>query len=191
MKKGTRISVWIGANNTTISRTQKEGFRVRPGTIKSVRSGKARVRFDDDPSAEYSIDQSFLQLFCGPDPLMEEVMAEDIGGVAPYSVRGYKTHMGMEGYGFNAKLYKHGAKVADVLNEGSGGCNFYYFTSRAEETAFHAACKALCEATGYDACEAMDAVVDWIAEERPNGITWRASVAKFNDDMAAIMSRKV
>ena len=45
-----------------------------------------------------------------------------------YEVKGVKTFRGMEGYGFNASLYRDGKKVALVIDEGNGGdYNFEWF----------------------------------------------------------------
>lgn len=39
-----------------------------------------------------------------------------------YTVRKLKSFIGMEGYGFNADLYRDGKKVAFVIDDASGGC---------------------------------------------------------------------
>jgi len=40
---------------------------------------------------------------------------------SPWTVKGVKTFTGMEGPGFNASLYFSGKKVADVIDDASGG----------------------------------------------------------------------
>jgi hypothetical protein len=39
-----------------------------------------------------------------------------------YSVKNVKQFRGMEGYGFNATLYKGSIKIADFIDSGDGGC---------------------------------------------------------------------
>lgn len=47
----------------------------------------------------------------------------------PYSVKGVKSFRGMEGYGFNAVLYRDGKKIALVIDEGNGGSMIFEWTS--------------------------------------------------------------
>lgn len=44
-----------------------------------------------------------------------------------YSVKNVKTFRGMEGYGFNATLYRDNKRVAHVDDEGNGGCYRYHW----------------------------------------------------------------
>ncbi len=41
--------------------------------------------------------------------------------LSDYSVKGVKTFLGMEGYGYNATLYREKKKVATVIDSGDGG----------------------------------------------------------------------
>lgn len=50
-----------------------------------------------------------------------------------YRVKGLKVFKGMEGYGFNVRLLRHGKKIAEVVDDGSGGVTMFYWTDRSEE----------------------------------------------------------
>jgi hypothetical protein len=47
-----------------------------------------------------------------------------------YCVKGVKSFEGMEGYGFNATLYKGNKKVAKVIDDAHGGDYMYYWEDR-------------------------------------------------------------
>lgn len=60
-----------------------------------------------------------------------------------YSVKGIKSFRGMEGYGFNATLYRDGKKVCFVIDEATGGNYLYEWVDRKEETILRDYCKSL------------------------------------------------
>lgn len=60
-----------------------------------------------------------------------------------YEVKGVKSFVGMEGYGFNATLYKDGKKVAFVIDDANGGCYNFQFESAELEKEFFAYVKTL------------------------------------------------
>ena len=52
----------------------------------------------------------------------------------PYSIKGVKQFMGMEGMGFNCTLYRDGKKVAFVIDSAQGGEYEYRFVNKEEDT---------------------------------------------------------
>lgn len=50
-----------------------------------------------------------------------------------YSVRNVRTFNGMEGPGFNATLLRDGKPVAELIDDGCGGCVLFRWKDRAEE----------------------------------------------------------
>lgn len=62
-----------------------------------------------------------------------------------YSVKNFKTFMGMDMTGFNFSMYKDNKKVADVTNDGGGGETEVGFLSDAVETDFNNMLKLLPE----------------------------------------------
>ncbi len=60
-----------------------------------------------------------------------------------YSVKAVKTFEGMEGYGFNANLYRNNKKVARVIDSADGGCYFFNFDDPAEEKLLDDMCAKL------------------------------------------------
>lgn len=56
-----------------------------------------------------------------------------------YQIKGLKTFNGMDGGGYECNIYRDKAKVGTAMNEGSGGCDFFHFTSREQEAAFEEA----------------------------------------------------
>jgi hypothetical protein len=60
-----------------------------------------------------------------------------------YEVKGVKSFIGLEGYGFNATLYKDGKKVAFVIDDANGGCYNFQFDSAELEKEFFAYVKTL------------------------------------------------
>jgi hypothetical protein len=50
-----------------------------------------------------------------------------------YYIDGIKTFAGREGKGYNANLYAGGAKVAEVIDEGSGGAPLYHWLDQGAE----------------------------------------------------------
>ena len=53
-----------------------------------------------------------------------------------YNVKNVKFFRGMEGQGFNSTLYRGNIKVADVDDDGNGGCFHFYYHSKKEEDTF-------------------------------------------------------
>lgn len=62
-----------------------------------------------------------------------------------YEVKGVKSFIGLEGYGFNATLYRDGKKVAFVIDDANGGCYNFDFVSNEAENEFNAYIKTLPE----------------------------------------------
>lgn len=56
-----------------------------------------------------------------------------------YLIKGLKTFNGMEGGGYECSIYRGKVKVGTAMNEGSGGSDFFHFTSREEEATFQEA----------------------------------------------------
>ena len=55
-----------------------------------------------------------------------------------YEVKNVKSFMGMEGYGFNANLYRGKKKIAFVIDSGNGGCLDIDWVDRDEEAILEA-----------------------------------------------------
>lgn len=67
-----------------------------------------------------------------------------------YSVKGVKSFIGMEGYGFNATLYRSKKKVAFVIDEAHGGDYIYQWYDKAEEKILRDYCASLPKHIAYD-----------------------------------------
>ena len=57
--------------------------------------------------------------------------------MSQYSVKNVKSFEGMEGYGYNASLYRNNKRVAKVNDYGDGGCIDMRFEDLAEEKIFN------------------------------------------------------
>lgn len=60
-----------------------------------------------------------------------------------WTVKGVKSFVGREGYGFNATLCRNGVRVAFVMDEASGGQYRYDWCDRAEEKILRDHCTTL------------------------------------------------
>jgi hypothetical protein len=60
-----------------------------------------------------------------------------------YNVKGVKSFRGMEGYGFNATLYRGKVKIAFVMDEANDGCYHYEWFNRAEDKILRDYCESL------------------------------------------------
>lgn len=143
------------------------------------------VHLDGDPNTLFPLPVLYVSPSNVPDPTILAVAAEDIGPLKDYTLTGYKEHRGRDGYGFNATLRKDCKPIAEVLNEGSGGCNFY----RGDRTAineFVTLCKDLCPTSNMNITfEQEDNFIDWLALHRPQGTTWAAFVQDWNQSFPA------
>jgi len=73
-----------------------------------------------------------------------------------YNVKGVKSFRGMEGYGFNATLYRGKIKIAFVIDEANGGCYHYDWFNRAEDKILRDHCESLPKEVVYDMEIAVD-----------------------------------
>ena len=73
-----------------------------------------------------------------------------------YNVKGVKSFRGMEGYGFNATLFRGKVKIAFVIDEANGGCYHYDWFDRAEDKRLRDYCETLPKEAVYDMEIAVD-----------------------------------
>jgi len=86
----------------------------------------------------------------------------------PYSVKGVKSFMGMEGYGYECSLYKDGKRIGTVTDVADGGGMLQCNLKDGEEEALEAYCKTLPSETSeeydltidIDPCIFMSRLVD-------------------------------
>lgn len=67
-----------------------------------------------------------------------------------YNVKGIKSFIEMEGYGFNATLYRDKKKVAFIIDSAQGGEYDYQWYDKAEEKILSDYCASLPKYTAYD-----------------------------------------
>jgi hypothetical protein len=59
-----------------------------------------------------------------------------------YNIKNVKSFMGMDCPGYNLSLYKGSTKIADVINDGSGGCVDFRYVNKEVQTQFENMLKA-------------------------------------------------
>lgn len=67
-----------------------------------------------------------------------------------YNVKGVKSFLGREGYGFNAILYRGKTKIAFVIDDANGGCYHYDWYDKTEDARLREHCDSLPKQTIYD-----------------------------------------
>jgi len=60
-----------------------------------------------------------------------------------YQIKNVKTFMGMDFHGYNLSLYKGKTKIAEVINDGSGGMTYFQYTNQEVQKEFETMLKSL------------------------------------------------
>lgn len=111
-----------------------------------------------------------------------------------YSVRGYKSIMGTDGYALNASIYRNNTRIIEVMNGGYGGPNEYYpvkVCTPAMLREFFEHAKAWCNTFGYeDPMDAADLWFEWYVHSRPYGVTGEAYIGDLVQSLKAIDEAK-
>lgn len=107
-----------------------------------------------------------------------------------YSIKGYRSIMGTDGYAFNATIYKGTRRIIEVLNGGYGAPNEYYTkTQCSPETlkTFFDDALDWCKTFGFpDPSDAADLWVDWYVHSRAYGVTGEAYIGDLAESIAKI-----
>ena len=83
-----------------------------------------------------------------------------------YEVRGVKSFMGREGYGFNATMYRGGKKIAFVMDSANGGMYDWDWVDRKEETILEMNVATLPKVpSGYEGIGELTIDMDWFISE--------------------------
>lgn len=88
-----------------------------------------------------------------------------------YTVKNVKIFNGMDGQGFNAILYNGTKKIAEVINNGSGGETRFHFypDTRNEENILREHCKSLPKEKLLDSVDKLyDVSIDWFMDNLIN-----------------------
>ena len=98
-----------------------------------------------------------------------------------YQIKGLKIFKGMDDHGFNCNLLRYGKKIAEVVNDGSGGPTLFHWLDKAEEPKLQALCNKV-EPADYDGimlnCD-MDIFIGEMIDHLQEENAWKSRCQNF------------
>lgn len=119
-------------------------------------------------------------------PCTIDIPTDEPSPMDAYSVSNYREfpQMSQETIAFVARVKYQGKVILEARNDGCGGCTYFYGNQSAEKQFQEDLRQWAKQFGGEDLTEKDDYWLRWWVDERPYGITARASIKQFNESMA-------